>query len=286
MSLNSKLLALSLACTLAIVGCNKKEQETQTPSVEAEKPVVAADTAPNCDDASIKNSLIKALAVQISGQVETAIARSPSTDGVDLERLISQRLNELSIDLQNANVEGDVCHIDVIVNLTANDVKFANQYFASTEEPSLAERAKDSKISLDKNNRLIIPVSYQVIDGQAVIAETSSETLSIIADTVSASAHAMANSKGTISTNARPALEVEPLEPVEIPKPVKVEPPKTDNTQTQPKAEPKPETAPKKPSEPAQEPRPVAEPKPEPKEPAPVTTNSNEISIVETDETY
>lgn len=285
MSLNSKMLALSLACTLAIVGCNKKEKEEQTPSIEAEKPVVV-DVAPNCDDASIKNSLIKALAIQISGQVETAIARSPSADGVDLKRLISQRLNDLSIDLQNANVEGNVCHIDVIVNLTTNDVKFANQYFASTEEPSLAERAKDSKISLDKNNRLIIPVSYQVIDGQAVIAEASSEVLGIIADTVSASAHALANSKSAISTNARPALEVEPLEPVEVPKPVKIEPSKTDNAQPQPKAEPKPEATSKKPSESAPEPRPVAEPKPEPKEPAPIATNGNEISIVETDETY
>lgn len=281
MSLNSKLLAVSLACALAIiVGCNKKEKEPKTASVEAEQLAVVADTTPNCDDASIKNSLVKALATQISTQVETAIGEYPNASELDLARLISQRLSELGIDLQNANAEGDVCHIDVIVNLSANDVKFANQHFASNEQPSIAERAKEYKISLDKNNRLIIPVSYQVVDGQAMIDESSSTALNIIVDTMSASAYAMANGKGTISTTTRPAPEVAPLQPVDIPKPAKVEPPKTNPAQTgQPSVEPRVDNT-------SSEPR--SEPKPEPKEPVrpPVSTNDNEIAIVETDETY
>lgn len=287
MSLNPKLLALCVAGALAVVGCNQKEKEQKTPSVEAEKPAVVAESAPKCDDASIKNSLVKALATQISTQVDATIAKQPNAGELDLARLISQRLGELGIDLQNANADGNVCHIDVIVNLSANDVKFANQYFASTDQPSIAEQAKEYKISLDKNNRLIIPVNYQVVDGQATIDESSAKSLNIIVDTMSASAHAMASGKGTISTATRPAPDVQPLEPVAIPKPASIEQPKTE----QPRAE-QPKTEPKKPSETVnQEPRPEPQPepaKPEPKEPArpPVSTNDNEIAIVETDETY
>lgn len=280
MSLNPKLLALCVAGALAVVGCNQKEKEQKTPSVEAEKPAVVAESAPKCDDASIKNSLVKALATQISTQVDATIAKQPNAGELDLARLISQRLGELGIDLQNANADGNVCHIDVIVNLSANDVKFANQYFASTDQPSIAEQAKEYKISLDKNNRLIIPVSYQVVDGQAMIDESSSTALNIIVDTMSASAYAMANGKGTISTTTRPAPEVAPLQPVDIPKPAKVEPPKTNPAQTgQPSVEPRVDNT-------SSEPR--SEPKPEPKEPVrpPVSTNDNEIAIVETDETY
>lgn len=296
MSLNPKLLALCVVGALTIVGCNQKEKEQKTPSVEAEKPVVVAESAPKCDDASIKNSLVKALATHISAQLDTAIAQQSSANGADLGRLISQQLSELGIDLQNANADGNVCHIDVIVNLSANDVKFANQYFASTDQPSIAEQAKKYKISLDKNNRLIIPVSYQVIDGQATIDKSSAHTLNIIVDTISASAHTMASGKGAINTQARPAPNVQPLEPVAIPKPTTIEQPKTEKPKAeQPKTE-KPETttpSPKKPSEATAQERPADSkptPAPEPSEPKttppPVATNKNEIAIVETDETY
>lgn len=264
---NLKLLTFSLACVLAITACDKKERETKTPTQEETVSVV--EMVPNCDDASIKNGLVQALASQINGHLDVAVASYNNADSLDLVRKTQQRLSELSLDLENARNEGDVCQINAIINLSANDIKYANRHFEKSGLPSLDEQIANLKATLD-NGRLIIPVSYQLVDGKVSLSQAA-PALNVVTELMTASAYMMATGAGRV-TITRPSVTVAPLPPTEITRPdVNPQPdtteinPAQDNTTAEPTPTPTPAT-------PSQEP--------------PIPTGDGEITIVETDETY
>lgn len=314
MQFSTKILGLGLACTLAVVGCGKKDKETKEQPTAAETPV-ATEVVPNCDDASVKNALVRALAGQIDGHINTAMADYPNAESLDLVRRTQQRLSTLSIDLQNAKAEGEVCHIDVIVHLPTVDITYADRYFASVNAPRLSERAAELGVSLDDGGRLTVPVSYKITDGVVDLTEPA-PALSIISDAISASAYVMAKGEGRVNTAPRPAVTVRPLQPAEIVRPQPVPRPDVAPTPA-PAAQPaepsisisRPESqdplaaqyAEQNPSEvaspaatpapeatpaPAATPVPAATPAPATRPSTPAPQGDDEITIVETDETY
>lgn len=312
MQFSTKILGLGLACTLAVVGCGKKDKETKEQPAAAETPVVT-EVTPNCDDASVKNALVRALAGQIDGHINTAMANYPDAESLDLIRRTQQRLSTLSIDLQNAKVEGEVCHIDVIVHLPTVDITYADRYFASVNAPRLSERASELGVNLDDGGRLSIPVSYKVTDGVVDLTEPV-PALSIISDAISASAYVMAKGGGRVNTAHRPTVTVHPLQPTEIVRPQPVPRPdaapaptaqtaepsisisrpesqdplaaqyaeQNSSEATSPATTPAPEAAPA----PAATPAPTATPAPAARPSTRAPQGDDEITIVETDETY
>lgn len=218
MPLNRKLIAVSLACALGIIGCDNKKESKEAPQAPKEETVATGvvENTPKCDDASVKNGLVRALATQINDQINGAVSNFDDIDSAELARRTQQRLSDLGIDLQNAQADGNTCHIDVLVNLPINDTSYANRHFAKTDSPSIAMRASELNITLDSNNRLTIPVSYQLIDGVVTLNQSATPALSMIADVMSASAYVMAKGGGKIDTSARPTISVRPLTPATI----------------------------------------------------------------------
>lgn len=225
-----KLLTLSLLCGAIMVGCGKKDnQDNDTP---AEPPT--AQVIPNCDDASIKNALVRTLAGQIDNQINGLVGGYANSDDIDLSRRTQQRLSELNIDLQNARVNDDSCSIDIIAPLPATDIMYADRYFASQNLASVAERARTLGIDLASDNRLVIPVKYRIDNGSVSLIDQA-PALTLIAETMTASAYAMAQGENRINTNARPAITVTPLEPIQITRP---EPTTPESTTTPPSQDP------------------------------------------------
>ncbi len=229
--LNAKTLSLGLLCGLAIVGCNKKDKQAEATPETAPEAVVVVDANPNCDDASIKNSLIQELSKQMAGDVETIVADYPNATEIDLVRRTQQRLGDLGVDLQNVRAEGDTCHADIIVTLPVVDVNYADRYFKAQGLPSIAELATEKSLNF-ADNRLSSAISYQVANGGVSINKP--DILSLIAQTISASAYNMAQDENNVNTTGRPAIKIRPLAPSEIARPSATPRPDVASTTTTP----------------------------------------------------
>lgn len=306
--LNAKTLSLGLLCSLAIIGCNKKDKQAETAPETAPEAVVVVDANPNCDDASIKNSLIQELSKQMAGDVETIVADYSNAAEIDLVRRTQQRLGDLGVDLQNVRAEGDTCHADIIVTLPVVDVNYADRYFKAQGLPSIAELAAEKSLTF-ADNRLSSAISYQITNGNVAINKP--DILSLIAQTISASAYNMAQDENTVNTAARPAIKVRPLAPSEIarpnatPRPDVAATPTTTTSESSSSSTTTPESqdplvaefAEKQKAEqaelataPTATPTDKAPAKAEPKDSAPTTgkpvEGDSEITIIESDETY
>lgn len=185
---------------LAISGCSKQPTQDSTPEPA---PVVV-----NCNDASIKNGLVKALSDRLQQKIDEAATDYPSPD---FQTLAWQRLDDIAIDLQNAHNQDDSCQADAIIILPISDIQNANLYYGKVAAPSVAERALSQDIALGADTRFVAPVRYQVVNG-AVVLQDSSPLPTLIADTLSASAYTMSNTKDKVKTR-KPVIAV-PVEPL------------------------------------------------------------------------
>lgn len=192
---------------LTLIGCGKKEQKEEVTATEPTTPTLSI----NCDDASIKNGLIKAFASELSSDVKLMASAYPDAAERDLERRTQQRLADINFDLQNAHIENDVCQADVIAILPIVDVTYANRYYATLSSASLAERAITQNISMGGDTRLVAPIRYQVLD-KAVSLQGKSSLSSLIADAMTASAYMMSRNDGRMTAPRQPVVVV-PLEP-------------------------------------------------------------------------
>lgn len=211
--LNKKILGISLICGLLMVGCNKKEEPKTEPNQNSQ---TTANTA-QCDDASIKNSLVRALSVATNEQVGSLMANYPNADGIDLSRRTQQRLGQISLDLQNVRIDGDSCLADMVVVIPTGDLGHAEAYYQSNDKPGITERSVSQSLTIEQG-RISTPVRYTIKEGRAVLTDTP-RALALIADIMSASAYHMAQDESRLNTNARPAVNVQPLEPIEVTRP-------------------------------------------------------------------
>lgn len=193
--------------TLLAVGCSKQE---------APQEQIVADTAPvvNCDDASIKNGLVRTLSDTLQQQITAAVATYPDALPLQLERRAWQRLDDIAIDLQNVHYDNNACQAQTIIILPISDVQYADRYYNKVALPSVAERVANQEVSLGADTRFVAPISYQVIDN--TITLHNHLTLStLIADTLTASAYMMAKNDSKAKAS-RPSTAVVTLEPTAI----------------------------------------------------------------------
>lgn len=299
-TLTKKTLGISLLCGLLMVGCNKQENEPKAENKEKVKETTTVNTTPNCDDAGVKNSLVKALSFATNEEVTALMTNYNNADKLDLARRTQQRLGQISLDLQNIQADGDTCLADMVVVVPSGDLEHASAYYKANNKPSIAELAVKHALKINEG-RISSAIRYTIKDGQATLSDTPN-ALAFIADLMSASAYRMAQGEGRVNTTARPAIKVQPAKPTEVARPQPVvrepnldaqersEPPTTDNnnstnnsnetasntvngdlTHREPTAQREQSIAKKEPTK---------EPKPTPAE------NNGEIAIVETDETY
>lgn len=298
-TLTKKTLGVSLLCGLLLVGCNNKKEEPKTETKKEEAKEVTT-VAPNCDDANVKNSLVKALSFATNEEVTALMANYNDAEKLDLVRGTQERLGEISLDLQNVKADGESCVADMVATVPSNDLERASTYYKNNNKPSIDELAQSHSLSLSEG-RVSSAVRYSIKDNQATLDETP-KTLAFIADVMSASAYRMAQSKAqAAANNARPAVKAQQPKPAEAPrpKPVVRERETTQERGERPQAnenaneavsntaeqntqrETAPQEAPKK------EPTPREAPKePAQKEPKPASDNNHEIAIEETDDTY
>lgn len=303
-TLTKKTLGLSLLCGLMLVGCNDKQPKPESTKADTKTEVKSdtqpqtPSTAPSCDDASVKNSLVKALSFATNEEVTALMANFDNADKLGLARRTQERLGQISLDLNNVRADGDACVAEMVAVIPSGDLGHATNHYKATGKPSIDELAQSQGITISEG-RIMTTVRYAVADSQATLSETP-KALSVIADLMSASAYRMAQGETRVNTNARPAVKVQPAKPTEVarPQPV-VREPNLNNSERPSTTEPR-ETAPattnetavatpSTASEPAQEPTTAKEARETPKDkpqPSVPVEKEGEIAIVETDETY
>ncbi len=307
-----KYLASACAVSLALgglVGCSKKDSpEPQADAeIEVATPEVTERPAVVCDDISLKNRVVSLVRDEM---YTTSVAKLGSEATDELAQQLKARLAGLDIDLQNISEDGGECHGQLHVVLPNEEVAFANKTFSSAGVASLEEQAIESNVSLMGGNRLVGDFVFGV-DGEALSIDKNASVMSLASETMATAVRTMsrqnkANAKretaqiGKTSSAiiAAPEVQIRPVEfpPMpQIPRPEEAilqpedipsgTPKKADVKQTEPKVEIKSEskTDTKTDTKSQSSDEPKAEPKTEPKTEKPA---SDEITIVETDETY
>lgn len=308
--------AVALALT-GMVGCTKKD--SPEPQAEAEievaTPEVVDRPAVVCDDVSLKNRVVSL----VRDELYTASVRGLGNGASDdLSLQLKARLSGLDIDLQNVSEDGGECRGQLHVVLPNEEIAFANKTFSGAGVASLEEQAIEKDVSLMGGNRLVGDFVFQA-DGEALAIDNNTPVIALASETMATAVRSMnrqnqANAKretaqiGKSSSDIVPAptVQIRPVELPSVPEPTQTPRPEEAILQpedvpsgtpqnTEPNPEPKPEpksepksgTKPKADTQAQTESKPTAEPKTESKpEPKAEKPASNEITIVETDETY
>ena len=222
-TLTLKTLTVAMACTLVLVGCNRKEKEGE---VELNTPPTVTPVAMNCDDASVKNNLVRTLSGELDKQVVALAASYPDAGVLELDRRARQRVAAFGVDLQQVKEAEGHCTAQLQVTLPMTDVSYANREFARANKPMLAEQAAALGITLNNNDTLVTaPISYRVVDG-VVSLEGSPAVLEFLAQLATGSAYALAHDEQRVNLAGRPVPTVRPLPPTEIVRPTPI--PRTD----------------------------------------------------------
>lgn len=311
--------------TLALAGCGKKEKTEETPNSaqEATQPVVTERPQVVCDDVATKNRVVGLVQEELLKASVDALGNPKNLTA--LEQHLKSRLAQTQIDVQNIRYDNGECQGELHISLNAQDVAAANKAFASARVASLDERAVEAGVSLLGGHRLVSNFVYQV-DGEAVAINTSNPAISVASKGLaqatiatyrqdqatarrdSGSSYRAPDITPPPATTVRPAPIPRPSEPrvqarTPVPSPESAvlrpeyvpsretrpeptpsnEPPITaqERSQIQNQSQSQPEPAPKPRPEPKAEPK--AEPKPQP---APVQESNDEITIIESNETY
>lgn len=289
--------AVVLALT-SMVGCTKKDSpEPQAQAdIEVAIPEVIDRPALVCDNVSLKNRVVSL----VRNELYTASVRGLGNGASDeLALQLKARLSGLDIDLQNVSEVGGECRGQLHVVLPSQEIETANKTFSGAGVASLEEQAIEKNVSLMGGNRLVGGFVFQV-DGEALAIDNNTPVIALASETMATAVRSMnrqnqANAKretariGHESSDIIPAptvqirpVELPPLPQIPTPEEVILQPedvPSGVPQAVEPKVEPKAE--PKADSQTQTESKLTAEPKPKVEKPA-----SNEITIVETDETY
>lgn len=285
--------AVALALT-GMVGCTKKDiSESQAQAgIEVATPEVVDRPVVVCDDVSLKNRVVSLVRDELY-HVSVRGLGSGASDELALQ--LKARLSGLDIDLQNISKDGGECRGQLHVVLPNEEIAFANKTFRGAGVASLEEQAIEKDVSLMGGHRLVGDFVFQV-DGEVLAIDNNTPVIALASETMAIAVRSMnrqnqANAKletaqiGKSSSNIVPAPTVQ-IRPVELPPLPQVPTPEEAILQPEdvPSGTPQtvePKTEPKSELEIGFEPK--LKPKSTPKAEKPA---NNEITIVETDETY
>lgn len=302
-----KYLVVVSAIMLALVGCDKKERptspsdQTANPTnVEVANVVVEERPTPSCDDDALKSRLASLVGDNV--QKSALESLQGASNFAELEQAFKSKTSSLTIDIADAKQTAEDCVAKVHVAFSESDIASANKAFAKTGLPTLAEQASEMGLEL-MDGHLVGDLVYQ-INGEALSIKATDNPAIDLASSTLAQAVVTQVAEQKLATPKKEPLQpkVTPIAPSANTRSTTTNA-NNNNTQnnanTQATVSPRPAERVEQPARPAVEPRPTPkpEPKPEPKpkvepkpEPsvnhAPVTDNSSEITIVESNETY
>lgn len=313
-----KYVVIASAIMLALAGCDKKERSAQTET----KPNTTNETAGDlkvverpalvCDTDELKDRVSHLV---IDNVRQSALDTLKQTSNLaTLEDGLKAKLSALTVEVDDLKVQGEACVAKVSVALSEADIASADKVLAKANT-TLAEQAKQMGVSLEQG-RLVGDLVYH-IDGEALSIKASDNPVIELTSSGLASAVVwMAQQKSAttekpqptkpkvVPINQQPNVSVRPQQPTpptvrtntqvtSTPTPTPRQQPTTVVRQEPKPAEPKPTPRVDVKPTPAPTPKPEikSEPKPEPKlEPsvshAPVTDNTSEITIIESNDTY
>ncbi len=220
MMISKKTVALFAACTLVLAACDRKNQQ-QSNEPELNTPPTVVPVALNCDDASIKNNLVRTLSAELDKSVVALSSNYADAAALELERRARQRVAGFGVDLQRVSEDNGQCVAELHITLPMTDVNYANREFARANKPSLAEQAAALGVTINNDNYIVAPVSYRVTDGAVSLASTPA-VLELLAQLATGSAYALANDEQRVNLAGRPVPTVRPLPPAEIVRPTPV----------------------------------------------------------------
>lgn len=157
---------------LALAGCGKQEktEETAKPKEDVAQPVVTERPPVQCDDATIKNSVVSLVQNELLSASVSALGNAKNLSV--LEQHLKSRLAQTQVEVQNVRYENGDCQGELHIVLNPQDATTADQAFAKAKLPSLDERAVSSGVSLLGGHRLASKFAYVVQGGTVSIAPT------------------------------------------------------------------------------------------------------------------
>lgn len=207
------------AMALALAGCNQEKPASNEPA--AVKPTVQPLML-SCDDASIKNRLVREVQAVLEKRTLSLIQTYDDAEAVGLERRVQQRLTELVLDLQNvqaATDKEDDCQTDLQVLFTADDIKHANAQANKNTQPNiqtvLAEHDAILANNSVTNNSVTVPLQYH-ISGMEVSIKHEPKVLDVLAQMLVSSVYGAAVSDEMVDISGRAAPKIVPVAPIAV----------------------------------------------------------------------
>ena len=171
-----KVAGISIACSLALAGCDRSEKEDTTETVEVTEQETevsenAAATAVSCDDPMVQDRLKSALKNTLNQQAQTVAANYANDAEIALgSGVVTTKTNGIVIDIQNAatlqaaNVNGlTTCQASVSMTLPSEDLYQASQVQAANNQPSLQSRLAQDNIRI--NNNMLVDDAFTYVVG-------------------------------------------------------------------------------------------------------------------------
>ena len=171
-----KVAGVGIVCSLALVGCDRSEQEdvTETAEVtEQESDVTenAAATAVSCDDPMVQDRLKTALKNTLNQQAQMLATNYANDAEISLASgVVTDKVNGVMIDIQNAavlqatNNNGmTTCQASVSMTLPSEDLYQASQVQAANNQPSLQSRLAQDNIRI--NNNMLVDDAFTYVVG-------------------------------------------------------------------------------------------------------------------------
>lgn len=150
---------LPLVVGLMLVGCDDKPKKTS----EQQQTSQITPLAVSCDDASVKNALVREVNTNIEKALNSLISEDDKKEV--LMPIIQSRLSTLNVDLQQVTTQGETCQALVLLAVGEDELSSANRYFAS----------KDVSFK-----QIMIDADARVEDGYLVSAVTYKPTEDIV----------------------------------------------------------------------------------------------------------
>lgn len=318
-----KFLACASAVSFALFGtaCTKKEEPKpqEEEQIEVVTPEVVERPAVVCDEVGLKNRAVALVRDELYAQSVAGLGEGATNE---LSQQLKARLSGIEIDLQNISESEGECVAQLHVVLPNEEIAVAEKTFKSAGVASLEDQAVKNNVSLMGGNRLVGDFKFTA-DGEALAINNATPVMALASEVMATAVRSMAktnkaNAKretaeiGKENSDIIPAPVIE-IRPVELPSVPQNNVPSPEIAILQPEDVPsgtpqklekieraeksKAEKAAERPAPKAEKPTEKVESKSETKveqkselkselKAEPKKSESNEITIVETDETY
>lgn len=229
-----RLSLLSVIVGVGLVGCDKPKSQVPKDEPKTQNELQVVPLAVSCDDASVKNALVRQIGATIDKQVSDLLEKDDKKEV--LSRIIQSKLSMLYVDLQDVQTSGTNCQARVLLAVSNDELLSANRYFAK-KDVSLEQLMKDAQASV-QNGYLTSLVDYSQTQNAVSLDDTT--LFALFAKILRADAITNADNKTKVNINGIQPTHIEPLtpvivEPVARPRIINIDEPDTaDNKQDAP----------------------------------------------------